>query len=144
MEKQYKELYTDEEQHGITVQMCMENVLKQLQEAHLTLEDGFYYAGSSMGEFHWYILMFAKDYDCRVKEIITAYEEEDWENYRIRVHALKSNARRAGARILAQQAYLLEQMAAEKNVEGIRELWPVFLEEWKQVAQGIRIYMGDE
>ena len=50
-----------------------------------------------------------------------AYQKEDWENYRILVHALKSTSLSIGACELSEQAKALETAAKEDDIGFIRE-----------------------
>ena len=50
-----------------------------------------------------------------------AYEKEDWENYRVFVHALKSTSLSIGATSVSDQAKSLEMAAKENNIGFIRE-----------------------
>ncbi len=52
-------------------------------------------------------------------EIASLYGNEDWENYTIKVHALKSSARIVGAAELSERARLLEMAGNEKDIETI-------------------------
>lgn len=55
--------------------------------------------------------------------------EESQGNYRICVHGLKSTAATVGAILLSKLARLLEEAAAEGNLERLRTLHPVLMEE---------------
>lgn len=57
------------------------------------------------------------------------------EQYRIRVHSMKSSAAMVGAVSLAGVARLLEQAAREQKKERILQLTPVFLEEWQEMKE---------
>ncbi|MCM1213601.1 MAG: response regulator [Lachnospiraceae bacterium] len=50
-----------------------------------------------------------------------AYGKDDWENYRILVHALKSTSLSIGAVSLSEQAKALEMAAKEGNIAHIRD-----------------------
>lgn len=50
-----------------------------------------------------------------------AYQKEDWENYRILVHALKSTSLSIGAANVSEQAKSLEMAAKESDIGFIRE-----------------------
>ncbi|MDD6572749.1 MAG: response regulator, partial [Thermoflexaceae bacterium] len=50
-----------------------------------------------------------------------AYQKQDWENYRILVHALKSTSLSIGAGDISEQAKALEMAAKENNIDFIRE-----------------------
>ena len=55
--------------------------------------------------------------------------EENLNLYRIEVHALKSAAAMAGAMLLSKVARLLEVASADKDIEKIRTLHPILMEE---------------
>jgi HPt (histidine-containing phosphotransfer) domain-containing protein len=57
----------------------------------------------------------------RSKEIEDYYNTEDWENYTIKVHALKSSARLVGAMELSKNALALEDAGKAGNVDFIKE-----------------------
>ncbi len=56
----------------------------------------------------------------RSKEIQRAFDNEDWEDYRIKVHSLKSSARIIGADHLSMEAEKLERASASGDVGYIR------------------------
>lgn len=56
----------------------------------------------------------------RLEEIRKCYADEDWENYRIAVHALKSTSLSIGAVSLSEDAKALEFAAKENRIEEIR------------------------
>ncbi len=57
----------------------------------------------------------------RAGEIETAYVEEDWELYTIKVHALKSSARIIGAAELSEKAGALEEAGINGDIDAIRK-----------------------
>ena len=56
----------------------------------------------------------------RSGEMQQSFEEEDWGNYRIQAHALKSASLSIGARELSEQARLLEVAARDGNISYIK------------------------
>lgn len=57
----------------------------------------------------------------KTEQIDKIYREEDWENYRILVHALKSTSLSIGAAALSERAKELEMAAKELRIDDIRE-----------------------
>ena len=55
----------------------------------------------------------------KLNDIMTAFEEKDWENYTIRVHALKSSSRQIGAMDLGKMAEELEMAGKAENIDVI-------------------------
>lgn len=58
--------------------------------------------------------------DQKESEIKEFYESEDWENYTIKVHALKSSSRLIGAMELGREAESLEMAGKSSDIEYIR------------------------
>jgi HPt (histidine-containing phosphotransfer) domain-containing protein len=56
----------------------------------------------------------------KAESIRKLYEEEDWKNYQIMVHGLKSAARTIGDDTLADLALAQEMAAKEGRIEDIR------------------------
>ena len=67
------------------------------------------------------INLFYKGIEKGAEELENLVEQNDIENYRIKVHALKSSARIIGAKELSSMAAELEKEADEKNIEIIRK-----------------------
>ncbi|WP_294428313.1 ATP-binding protein [uncultured Treponema sp.] len=59
--------------------------------------------------------------DEKANELQKFYEEGDWKNYCIKVHALKSTSRLIGAMELSKMAAELESLSDKKQVEQIHE-----------------------
>ncbi|MBQ6807294.1 MAG: response regulator [Lachnospiraceae bacterium] len=65
---------------------------------------------------------------------LTAYvEQEDWENYRILVHSMKSNSMTIGAKNFSEEARKHEFAVKEGNYELPKQEWKKLLTHYKQV-----------
>ena len=82
-------------------------------------EHGLEYSGD---EEIYYTVMeaFYESIDEKSEELDRYYEKGDWENYTIKVHALKSSARLVGADDLADDAQALEAASKERDIEYIK------------------------
>ena len=60
-------------------------------------------------------------------EIISLFDTENWGDYAVKVHALKSTSLTIGAERLAEQAKLLELAAKERNIGYVRHSHPTLL-----------------
>ena len=65
--------------------------------------------------------------------------EEAVQQYRIKVHAMKSSAALIGAMELSGKAKELENLAKERNVESILEKTPEFLQEWRSFKEKLAV-----
>lgn len=70
-------------------------------------------------------------------EIISLYETENWKDYTVKVHALKSTSMTIGAERLADQAKLIEQAGKKGNIEYIRHSHPILLRMYDEVCETI-------
>ena len=66
----------------------------------------------------------------KTEELNRYYGSEDWENYTIKVHALKSSAKLIGALLLSEKAQKLENAGKEKDVSYIREHHEAFMQDY--------------
>ena len=67
---------------------------------------------------------------------------KDWDNYTIKIHALKSSAKLIGALELSDKAYNLEMAGKEKNIDYIAENHDSFMLEYKQLGDSLTSVMG--
>ena len=85
----------------------------------LDVETGLLYCGG-MEEFYQEILCeYASN--GRYEVLQELFAKEDWENYRIQVHALKSTSLSIGAAELSEEAKQLEMAAKEEKYFYIQE-----------------------
>ena len=70
-------------------------------------------------------------------EIQGFYDNEDWENYTIKVHALKSSARIIGADKLADDALAMENAGKEEDLKYIREHNEELLKEYRAYSDNL-------
>lgn len=67
------------------------------------------------------IKQYAASIDEKALELQNFFKAEDWENYEIKVHALKSTSRLIGAMELSAMAEMLENAADQKKLSVIQE-----------------------
>lgn len=71
-------------------------------------------------------------------------EQEDWHNYTIKVHSLKSASRLIGATELADMAESLEKSGNAQDTDTVREKTPKLIAELKTIVGAIRPYFEDD
>ena len=86
-----------------------------------------------------FYLEMLKEFACGKKdeELEAFLENEDWENYRITVHALKGNAKSIGAVALSEEALVLEMAAKEHRIQEIMAKHPVLLQHYRELQLSI-------
>ncbi|MCR5179095.1 MAG: EAL domain-containing protein [Lachnospiraceae bacterium] len=81
----------------------------------------------------------------KIKEVRQFFEEEDWENYTIRVHSLKSTSRVIGALDLGEEAWVLEQAGDAGDTETIESKTPVLLDHLEDIdARLKKVFSADD
>lgn len=73
-----------------------------------------------------------------------AFRKEDWENYRITVHALKSTSLSIGAAALSEQAKALEMAAKENRIEDIRAGHSPMMANYQKLLDDLEAAVGEE
>ncbi|MBR5090931.1 MAG: response regulator, partial [Ruminiclostridium sp.] len=92
----------------------------------------------SDGEFYKSLLMqFADESDEKRGKMIKCFEEKDYENYKILVHALKSTSKMIGDIELSEKAKALEYAAKENRPEYIIENHESVMNEYRMLTDGI-------
>ena len=90
------------------------------EKGYLDVKEGIEYAGTR--EMYRTVLQFfVNSIDGKIEEIRGYYQAEDWENYRTKVHALKSSAKVIGADELSNRARALELAVNNEDIVYIRE-----------------------
>lgn len=104
---------------SVEAESCSE-LIKALNEAGVDTDAGLNLCSKDMDMYKSVLEAFAKEEKTKIELIRSSYESEDWKNYEIYVHSLKSSSRTLGAEKLGSTAAGLEAAAREENVEEIR------------------------
>ncbi|MDD6573362.1 MAG: response regulator, partial [Thermoflexaceae bacterium] len=76
-------------------------------------------------------------------ELRQYYEESDFDNYRIKIHAMKSNLANIGAVRVSDVAKQLElALKNENNVSYVQENHDEFMKEYEKVVSEVKTYLG--
>ncbi|MCI8513350.1 MAG: response regulator [Lachnospiraceae bacterium] len=92
------------------------------------------------GEENFYLemlRMFHSQAKEKKAEVISLYEAENWPDYVVKVHALKSTSMTIGAERLAEQAKLLEHAGKSGDIEYIRHGHPILLRLYDEICDTI-------
>ena len=92
------------------------------------------------GETEFYeemLRMFRSQAEEKKAEIIALYESANWNDYTVKVHALKSTSLTIGAEQLAERARLLEQAGKKGNLDYIYHCHSALLELYDQICETI-------
>ncbi len=102
---------------------------------------GMSYAGDDSEAYLNILEVFVVNKDRRYNLIKKCYEEKDWKNYVIEVHALKSTALNIGSKALNELAKELELSGKEERYEVIDEKNQYMLDLYTQVTDICREYL---
>ena len=102
--------------------------------AQISVPNGISACGSK--ETYWdTIRVFSSTAGKNADEIESYYNSEDWENYTIKVHALKSSAKSVGADSLSLLAKRLEEAGNKGDIVLIRERTPDLLSDYRSLNE---------
>ena len=113
------------------------DVIERAKDIGLNTDDGLKYCANDIPFYKEMISDFVSLHQSKIKTLCECFEKEDWNDYRIYVHALKSNLHSIGALKLSEEARILENAADSGEIIKIREKHPAFVEEYNKLAKDI-------
>ncbi|MBQ1548428.1 MAG: DegV family EDD domain-containing protein [Lachnospiraceae bacterium] len=90
------------------------------------------------------IKMYYDSYALKSQEIMEYYENGDWKNYTIKVHALKSSSRLVGALDLGNSAEALEKAGKSDDLTYIKEHHEEMMDSYKKIIDSLDLIFGKE
>ena len=106
-------------------------------------EQGSRFCGSK--EAHMDVLrMQYEDGDENYNKICSLYENEDWKNYVIFIHGLKSSMKTVGINRLSEMALNLEMAGKSDDIEFIHNNHQLMLDEYKRVLDKLKEIFGEK
>ena len=106
-------------------------------------EDALSYAGESQEEYLKNLKLYLEEYDSKRTQIQEAFEKDDWENYQILAHSIKSTSRLIGANDMSLLAKSMEEAAAKRNAIRIRGDHEVFMDQYERLCQRIKVAVAN-
>ncbi|MBO6108528.1 MAG: response regulator [Eubacterium sp.] len=114
----------------------------RLARAGIDYETGMRYCMHDE-EFYMTVLkQYASDAPEKRKEIMKAYENENWTDYKTYVHALKSSSKTIGAGALSALAKMHEDAAKAQDVEIIADGLDELIEKYREVSGAVCELLG--
>ncbi len=126
--------FTDATEDVGTAQEDVQNSASSL----ISETDGLMYSGGMMDLYQQMLQMFGAQGDGKIQELDRFAGEEDWQNYRVCIHALKSSAKSIGANSLSEAAADLEQAAKQEDGTYIKERHLKVMELYRAVIKEIQ------
>jgi len=115
-----------------------------LRQAGIIPETGLQYCQQDTELYESLLHDYLRSAKDRSQEMARYFDGEDWKNYSILVHALKSSSRMIGANDLSDMAARLETAADAADAETIRAGHLKMMEHYKLISAALRIVCGAE
>lgn len=97
-------------------------IVSETKEPMIDYAIGMKYCGDNREIYCEILEMFCNQYETKYAELQRLFTEQDWNNYTIHIHALKSNALNIGGKMLSEKCLELEKagksIRAEDDMEG--------------------------
>ena len=84
------------------------------------------------------VQIFIEQREQNISDITGAFEKKDWDNYRIKVHGLKSNSRLVGGMDLGNLAEKCEHAARDKDEATILAEQPNLMALYDQTIEALK------
>ena len=126
-----------QENQEIQAKHSEEDKMILLENAGIHTHSGIQYCRGDKEFYMELLTKFAKDAQQKETDINNFFEQEDFDNYRIVVHALKSTAKMVGADSLSENARHAEAAAKNHDADYIREHHGELIAEYHDVVQCI-------
>lgn len=123
---------------GIDIQSVSQEteILPKLQRiANLDTSLGLSYCGNDISFYLEMLDTYVEGY--KGEELDALYNQENWKDYRIVVHALKSTSLSIGAASLSEEAKALEFAARDLQIEVIREHHKDVMEHYRELKDSL-------
>ena len=118
--------FAPEEEDGASA--ADSGIIDRLKDKGVDVKSGLAYCGGDT-DFYLEILKdYSALYEEKCSELGSYYDKQDWKNYKILIHALKTSSKTAGFADASELAKELEDAAAEGNSGFIKEKHQSFVE----------------
>lgn len=148
--KQQKERITEETANQETVNQPTANRtadIEQEQTAEAAVIDksiGMNYCGNSEEMYREVVKAYYQQSVKYTEDILQLCENEQWKEYGVIAHAIKSTSMTIGAKGLSEEAKQQEMAVKEGRLDICRQGWNVFLADYKQILMQVEQYLNIE
>ena len=127
----------DENTEDVVIDEPQEDEIEKLEKAGIQTHSGIQYCRGDIDFYKELLSQFVKESVNKEKKICDFYEQDDFDNYRILVHSLKSSAKMIGADELSKTAKQMEEAAKNQDAAYIREHEEALLAEYRATVNHI-------
>ncbi|MCR4791800.1 MAG: response regulator [Lachnospiraceae bacterium] len=118
-------------------------IIEGVKNAGLDTDAGLKYCANDQDFYVEMLNDFAEGCSDKEKTLTGCYEKEDWKDYKIYVHAIKTNLRSIGAADISELARTLENAADIGDIATIRQKHAQLVSEYTSVASKIKKILQD-
>ena len=118
--------------------------LTGLRAVGIEPEDGLKYCRGDVEFYKTLLLEYARNVSKKIAELKKYHDTENWNDYSIRVHAVKSTSKMIGAAEISQLAKYLEEVAKTGESAKVEEKHDEFLTGYETLMRKINSCLGAE
>lgn len=118
-------------------QSVREERMARLEDFGVRTRSGMQYCRNDMEFYEELLVKFARNEERKIQEIGDSFDREDFEQYRILVHALKSSSKMMGADSLSEMARQLEDAAKNNDTDYIKAHHDALLGQYHMLSREI-------
>lgn len=120
----------------------LDTMLQKLKDAGFETKAALGFCGEDP-EFYREILSdYAESCPKKKRELDECFAAEDWHEFEVKIHALKSTSKTIGAAALSGRALSLEKASGKKDADYIRENYPEFAAQYTEIVQTVKRALG--
>ena len=110
----------------------------ELAKIEVDMDSALTFLGGDPDLYHDVLLQFASEMDGKVTKLSNFFEDKNWKEYEIIIHAMKSSSKMIGARPdITEDALKLEKAAHDEDASYIEENHARVLEIFKSLGEKI-------
>ena len=115
-----------------------DDIFSKLHALGVDTDKGLGYCQNDREFYQKLLAEYAKTPEKKLGDLKRFYEEKDWKNYAIRVHAIKSTSKMIGAAQLSETARRLEDAAKKQELEIIEKEHPVLMPMYEELLEVLK------
>ena len=110
----------------------------------INIEKGMGYCLNDTEMYHGVLAEFVRDSEEKIRDMEELFKCENWPEFTVRVHSIKSSSLMIGAEKLSRRARMLEEAAKNLDTEFVKREYPLFLPDYIEVVGKARGICGFE
>ncbi|MBO4749190.1 MAG: response regulator [Lachnospiraceae bacterium] len=116
----------------------VDQVLEEVRKLGLDVDKGLVYCADDEAFYVSMLDDYATAFDEKSRDLKNLYGQKDWKEYRVLIHAIKSNSKTIGAEDLSERARLLEEAASQENMHFLNLEHGNFMKEYEILVRNLR------